>query len=483
MKKLLALLLIIVMIVPLVACGPKQNGEYTTLKCVFLGKAPSNEALAKITEEVNKITREKIGAELEITFLDPGSMTEKLNVMMASGEQLDVVWTGYAFKYAQCVQNGGLYDITELLEQTPAILDHVPDYALEQCYIDGKLYGIPNMQNMSSYWSFVFPKALVEKYNFDYTKVTKVADLEPYLKLIKENEPGIYPICDANLLGGWADSEKFGEYLGPDGVDNVYVDLETGEFVMPMDNKNLIARWQRARDWYQKGYIRQDIMSFTDFDSAIANGLVGVWAVSGKPGLDSSLTEKYGFEVVTVPATVPTMGDATKTMLSVCSNTIDPLKSLQLIELLNDDVELHNLMVFGIEGVNYTRTEAGKVEKIKDSGYDQSAYSWAYGDQFITYLQTNQDDDLWEVTKKMNDAAEPSVTSTYKVPTDVKDEIKNEIALLSAIGGEYAKGLRYGTLDLNVVVPEYRSRMQDLFDEIKYALEPSVKEWLKTIKD
>ena len=476
MKKLLALLLIVAMITPLVACGPKGPTEYTKLNCIFLGTPPTNEDLALVEEEMNKIAREKIGAELDITFLDAGSMGEKLNVMMGSGEQIDVVWTGYAFKYAQCVSNGGLYDITELIEQTPAIKEHIPDYALNQCYIDGKLYGVPNMQIMASYYNFVFPKALVEKYNFDYTKVQKLEDLEPYLDALVKNEPNIYPIADANMMGSWVDREFKANYFEP--VDNVVINAQTGEITFPVDTPKYVERWQRAKDWYSKGYIRKDILTVSDYEQDKLAGKVGVWAVSGKPGQEASLSNKYGYEVVVQPSCNPVLGNPTSTMMCVGANTVDPLKSLQVIELLNDNVEFHNLAVFGIEGTHYNRDENGKVKMVENAGYNQTSFSWALGDQFITYLQSHEADNLWEVTKEMNDTAKPAPNAGFALPTAIKDVLKNEIALLCAIGGEYAKGLRFGTMDLNKVLPEYKERAQDLFDEIKAKIAPYVKEWM-----
>lgn len=477
MKRLLALLLTIVMLASLLAgCG--DSGNYTTLKCVFLGNAPSNQDLALVTEEMNKITREKLGVELDITILDAGSMGEKLNVMMGSGDQIDIVWTGFAFDYERCVGNGGLYDITELIEQTPGIKEHVPDYALNQCYVDGQLYGVPNMQILSSYWCFVFPKALVDKYEIDYESITCHDELEPYLEVLVQNEPDIYPIADSELLGGWTERKDPDEYYY-EPYDNVCINVNTGEISLPMDIDHYVERWERAQEWYNKGYIRKDIMTVDDYKPAKVAGQVGVWAAVGKPDLAADLSAELGYEVVATPCTDPVLGDARNSMLCVGSNTVDALKSLQVIELLNTDADLHNLAVFGVEGTHYNLNADGKVEMVKDSGYDQSNFSWAYGDQFISHLMSHQEDDLWKVTKELNDAAEPSPAAGLTIPAKVQDKVKTEIALLSALGGEYSKGLRFGTFeDLDAVMEEYRDRALDIFYEIEDVIEPYVEDWI-----
>ena len=41
---------------------------------------------------------------------------------------------------------------------------------------------------------WVFTKEYVDKYNIPYESIHSLEDLEPWLKIIKENEPGVVPL-------------------------------------------------------------------------------------------------------------------------------------------------------------------------------------------------------------------------------------------------------------------------------------------------
>lgn len=456
----------------------EEPEEIATLKCYFLGTPPAEADLTLVEEAISEITRKEIGAEVDMVIMDAGTMKEKMNVIMGSGEKFDVCFTGYCNKYATAAANGGLYDITEMLKETPGIEEHVPDYAMDQCYVDGKLYGVPNIQILCSYNVVYLKKDLVEKYNFDYKAAKELEDLEPFFEAIKENEPGIYPIGN-EITATYCDREAKNTVFTAGAVE---IDATTGQIdvwtEMPVYQKVL----KRAKDWYDKGYIRQDIMTVTDPFQDVAAGKVAAWYAVGKPGGDIEQFNKYGVEVVEVAVTDPVLGNPTSTMLSVGANSENPMKALQFIELLNTNQEVHDLIIFGVEGVHYNRNAEGKVEPVEDSGYCQKGFTWAFGDQFITSLMYNQQDDLWEVTKAMNDAAGKPINYGFAIPTEINDAIKTETALINAVGGEYAKGLRYGTLDLDKTLADMKKRTEDSVKVIREKLQPIVDEWMASKK-
>ena len=65
---------------------PADDGEVVTLKVWGFDYTSTSEDLARVSEAVSEITREKIGVEVEIVR---ESDAEKLNLAMNSGEQCD----------------------------------------------------------------------------------------------------------------------------------------------------------------------------------------------------------------------------------------------------------------------------------------------------------------------------------------------------------------------------------------------------------
>ena len=59
--------------------------------------------------------------------------------------------------------------------------------------INGVNYGVPTDKEFAVNGGFVWNKDLADKYNLDMPSVESVEDLEPMLKVIKENEPNVIP--------------------------------------------------------------------------------------------------------------------------------------------------------------------------------------------------------------------------------------------------------------------------------------------------
>ena len=115
-KRLFAALMCATMVLPLASCGEKNNdGEVVTLKWYVPGNAQSD--LDIVLAEVNKITEKEIGAKVDLQFIDQASFTQRMSMMMASGEEFDLMLTGYVNPFQTAWENGGLLAITEYVEK------------------------------------------------------------------------------------------------------------------------------------------------------------------------------------------------------------------------------------------------------------------------------------------------------------------------------------------------------------------------------
>ena len=89
---------------------------------------------------------------------------------MASNENFDIIFTGYVNNYQTAVNLGGLMDVTEYIDNiqmsdgsTVKMSDVVEDYFLEAAKVDGKIYGIPNMQVTSNPVSYQMEKTIADE--------------------------------------------------------------------------------------------------------------------------------------------------------------------------------------------------------------------------------------------------------------------------------------------------------------------------------
>src|SRR5690606_18261107 len=122
--------------------------------------------------------------------------TTKLNTASAAGEKFDLVWTAnWAFNYDENVKKGAFLPLNKLLEEyAPKTLEAIPSFTWDATKHQGEIYAVPNYQTITSQHGVSLTKQYVDKYQFDTSSIKTLADLEPFLKLVKENDPGMIPL-------------------------------------------------------------------------------------------------------------------------------------------------------------------------------------------------------------------------------------------------------------------------------------------------
>ena len=453
LKKILSTALAVATAATMASCGSKSadNGD-VTLTWLLPGDAQAD--MVSVAEKVNEITTEKIGAKVDIQFIDTGAYTEKMKMNMASGMDFDICFAGFVNNYTDGITKGGFMDITDLLDEVPALKEAVSDYAWDASKYDGRIYGVPNEQIFATAYSFAINMDIASKYDFDFSTVKSIEDLEPYFEMIKENEPNIYPYRANAGLAPWYVSkyEGLGGFTvipkGSTSVDEICLLEDTPEFK---------AAAAKMHEYYQKGYIRSDILSMGDDTNDYKNGKYAVTDTVWKPGAEVELQHEIGSEILVIPYEQPylTKSKTTATMACIGKNSKHPELALKFIELINTDKDLYNLVCFGIQDKHYTINENSKVELIPDSGYAPNA-SWKFGIQFNALICEGQDDDVWEVTKKTNDESEKSSLLGFDFD---KSAVRTELSNIATVTSEYKQKYECGVSAPEEYMDEFRAKL------------------------
>ena len=317
MKKAVALLLAAMIVMSFAACGGGSETAETgvpTLTWYVQGDAQHD--VGTVMEAVNKITEEKIGAKLDLQFIDDASYAEKMQMMMAAATPFDICFTGYVNSYSNGSRRGGFVALDDYLKKMPELWNSIPEKAWGTTRIDGTIYAVPNMQIIGEQWNFFTFKDLADKYGLT-AKVEPLAPItleamEEYLQNIKDNEPSYFPIRYIQGLTSFSTLDTYENYKVDcycenivSGVVHSYFD-ENGTFEAVDANVNREGyKWQigKARDWYTRGFIREDILSATDDTAEHASGKYASWVEKYKPGILQELEQKYDREVVSFQVT------------------------------------------------------------------------------------------------------------------------------------------------------------------------------------
>ena len=452
-----------------------DGGEVPTLVWYVQGDKQSD--LDSVLAEANKIIEEKIGAKLDLQFIDEGSCTQKMTMIMASGEVFDLCFTGYVNGYVNGIQRGGFLELNEYLEKSPAIKASIPDYAWKSTIYNGGIYAVPNMQIMTTSLSVFTFKELADKYGFNDLEIDHVTDIEPYLAKIKENEPNYIPYRNNYGSNSFYDGPREDIVSGNTLVRAYYEEGSDEVRIEPFPYTDTYKNANKTlRDWFKKGYIRSDIASVGSDTSDYTMGRYATWVETYKPGLLAEMKIRYGKEVVQAPIMKPQVSaGAPSAMTAISKTSKHPELAFKLLELMNTDKELYNLICFGIEGKHYQFNSEDKVEYIEDGGYTPKA-AWKFGNQFNAYLIDGQEETVWEETIAMNDNAIHSPLLGFKVDTK---NIKNEISQVSSVYKEFSMANK-GIADLEEFYDNLIAKLKTAgIDKITEEAQRQYDEWKK----
>ena len=205
--------------------------------------------------------------------------------------------------------------------------------------------------------------------------------------------------------------------------------------------------------------MRKDVLSVGDDSLDYNNGKYAVAQTGWKPGVENTLKNLFGREVVffrNIVDPVITTSNCTSTMIGISRTSKNPEKAFKFIELINTDKDLYNLICFGVEGKHYELTAEGKVKYIEDSGYAPKA-DWKFGNQFNALVTDGTDSDVWEQTEKLNSEGKASPLMGF-----VFDEtnVTNEIANCNSVRAEYNYVWMGASLDYKEHMEEYKAKME-----------------------
>lgn len=449
MKRVLALLLVAVMALGFVSCGKTAGGDVPTLVWYLPCEKQADTAL--VCEEINKIIEPKIGAKIDIQYIASADFTERLRLIMASQEEFDLCFTGFANPYLDGVRRGGFMELTDLLEEYGKELSGtIPDYLWEAATIDGEIYAVPTYQAMTMCRAIYFNKEYVDKYNFDTSKVKKLEDIRPFLETIRDNEKGnIFPM--ARLGASYFFPEAF-RYLQTS-ISYVSVDSKTNKVLFQFDAPEYEQARKTLKEWNDAGFFNPDINASTPASQVACRVTDG-----HRPGVVADEERNYGIEIIAVPLSDYAMdrSGANTTMTAISATSKHPEKAMQFIVEVNTNKEVFDLCAYGIEGKHYERVSDTHIKIDTESAYVPGG-NWKYGCIFTGSLLEGYEDDLWEQIKKANDDSNKSVLLGFVADTT---PVTTAISQIATVVGEYAEINNGTSTDLDAKMEEFNQRVE-----------------------
>lgn len=425
------------------------NKSIPTLKWYTIGSEPKD--LALVEAEANKYLEEKLGINIDMNFIDYGDYTQKLGVIINSGEAYDLAFTcSWAGDYLGNSRKGAFLDLKPYLDDSAKEMKEAIDERFwNGAEIEGSIYAVPNQKEISTSPMWVFTKEYVDKYNIPYTEIHSLEDLEPWLKVIKENEPGVVPLY---ITKGFSAPQYFEQLVDPIGLEYGSDDLK---LVNMFETDKMKSTLETLRKYYQAGYINADSATAQD-DKSIKRF---VTKGDGQPYAEILWSKDLKYDVVATPITDSYITNASTTgsMIAISKNTKYPDESVAFLNLLNTDEYIRNLLNYGIEGTHYNSVNDNQIE-LTDKAQDYSVGYYTLGNLFITKVLNNEPETKWEEFKSFNDAAIASPALGFKFDTS---KVSNEIAAINNVLEEFKSTIYSGSVDVDEYLNKLNQKLKD----------------------
>ena len=245
---------------------------YVKLKMYFLGEPEPETPL--VFDEINRILKEKINAEIEPAYLSWGDYLQRYPLLFSSGEEFDMIFTATFVMFPDVAAKGGFYELTPELLDTycPLIRANLPESAWSGTKINGKNYMIPNNNFFANHYGAIIRGDLRKKYGMDELKTLE--DIEEFMQRVVDNEPGMIPLdvsrdncemifravhlypMERYYLAGSNASALTYDFTDPDKVD----------LVPFYDVPGYADYIQMIRDWNVRGFISKSDLTSANAD-------------------------------------------------------------------------------------------------------------------------------------------------------------------------------------------------------------------------
>lgn len=473
-KKVVAILLIGAMLMlTLGACGTSNsssstasaksvtddNGKIVKLRVWGFGYTATSDDCAAVAKAVSKITRDKIGVEIELVRNGDG---EKLNLALNSGEQLDLVNDHtYSGGLSTLVSNGMARPLDDLVAKYGQ--DMVKVLGKDNLIlgkINGTLYSVPSLTQVSaSGYGMAMRADMLKEMKIDPNTIKTWDDVHNVLLKVKEKYPKMYPVVPSWSGGGQQKTFAF-DNLGTgfwDGLGILENSHDSSTTVVNMYETTSYRDFvKRMYQWNREGLLMPDASTSNE------NKLFGDVGFSSfennSPTKATELKRDYGYDSVVIELVKPFMASGIGgSSFFIPTASKYPEKAMQLWNLMYTDPEIDNILTNGVEGVHYKYTDDSHshVRPIANSKYDVINWGWPNGE--LATVGEGMDPKQWDWYRDFNKNASRSPALGFSFDNS---KVINEITACGNVIAKYDVGLRWGELNPDEALPKFNTELK-----------------------
>ena len=452
----------------------KASGNYPKLILGFMNFAGTPAGIDRISQRISERTEETLGIDVELMILDAASYGQQMNLILASGEQMDI-FNAIRPGFMPALNSGYLLDFDEdnMFElYGQGIKSVLAEKYLDACRVDGDLYGVTGMKEMGQgLFGISIAKQYLDEIGYDYealranpedeiiyTDLDTISDIFAQLheafpdKTVFMTDKGtvVSQCLPVDAIG-----DNFGVLLDPANS------LEVGDLFSSdvyMDVCKQMYAWNKA------GYFSKDaITDTTGTTPAVKAGTLMAYKTAIKPGIVTQESNLCGMPMILFQCCIDFADSSKGNRMPWCinQNTEDPVAALQLLNAFYTDPLLASLICWGEEGVEYVKTEDGHLTFPEGVDASNSEYynnvNWELPNQFIAGVWEGESLDVWDRTASFNEQCVASLANGFVFDSS---NVSAEYSALTNVYEEYRDQIELGFADPETAIPEMIDRLK-----------------------
>lgn len=507
-KKLIALLLALVMVCGLVACGntaeapAETNGaaeapaetkdaenapekkDPVTITYHYTNGAGEQQYTEQVEEKLNELMHGLEGYEhisidlVPYTYVDYAT---NFALAQANGDQIDLVST-FGLDFDALVKDGDIIALDDLMAAYPQVVSDIPEWIVSFGKVDGVRYYVPTYQQA---YSPAYMFAPVEYFEMYYKATGKTRD--DLAKILREGT--VEERCDmfeefylAVVEGTGLTSKKMVHFNYPyhffniDEIDEsygklVYIEGEEEPCYWPLTDEFKYAI-KRANEWFKKGWINtpdtKNVYDFSD-ENSVAFG-ISQGAMSAANYAASKNTDTITFDAIPATDGYFISSKWAAGGHAIYADCEHPEEAMMIIELLMTEKcpEFYNTLVWGLEGIHWEMVdeEVGRIKTLEfdgiQGGADTTYCAWNFnnGNVFNAYInQAAVSDDYFDFIENVLHSGPDTDLSPYMGITWRFEDYSDILGQLKAVNAEYFMTL-YTAEDFEASYAEYCAKLE-----------------------
>lgn len=462
MKKRLFIVSVLCVVLFTITASLAGAADVTTLTIVLPGERPME--MDKVAAVMEREAAKEIGpVKLIFQFYGFEDYKNQLALKAAAGESLDLIFDPNWLSFYQMQAQGAFLPINKYIKDLSFFgkPGNVPDPVWKQVSVEGKIYGLPAIQNaivQNDMSSIIVRNDLLKKYAPKGIKTGK--DLVAFAKTLKAKEPQYLLFAQGLDNGpdmaakrsqtGWI-YDKSSTRLAPwkevgDNDLNIMVDCSKDYSKSKTAPKMFAAAFtkQWANDLWAQAQLRKDgLWSDEIVQDKRAAFIAGRAAFIGGDWSDYALAigpsvkATFGASWLQINRQKGFLQRATGNWFCVGSKSKNPEKACAFVNWIVDNRDHYELWAYGIKGEHFKINDKNAVEKIDPDKRRYEMMWWYVFDENTNLRQDISDyPDVAAYQKYNSNPNNYYANPTIGFPVDM-EPVKTEIAQVRAVNSEY----------------------------------------------